>query len=110
MRDFARSDDSAQITFTRTDRRLTPQGSLSAINIVNLGYKHALTPDLLAVATISDLFDGQHYQRVVSTPTLTQVYERSLAGGITFIGLVYTIGVTKKEKQPNFEYDSGADR
>jgi outer membrane receptor protein involved in Fe transport len=102
--------DSAQITFTRTDKHLTPQGSISAINIVNLGYKHALTSALLAVATISDLFVGQHYQRVVSTRTLTQVYDRSLAGRTTFIGLVYTIGVTKKEKQPNFEYDSGADR
>ena len=104
------SDDSAQISFTRTDKRLTPQGSLSAINIVNLGYKRALTSALLAVATVSDLFNGQHYQRVVSTPTLMQVYDRSLAGRITFIGLVYTLGVTKKEKQPNFEYDSGADR
>jgi hypothetical protein len=35
------SADPAQITFTRTDKRLTPQGSLSAINIVNLGYKRA---------------------------------------------------------------------
>lgn len=103
--------DSAQVTFTRTDKRLTPQGSLSAINIVNLGYKHSLTPALMAMATVSDLFDGQHYQRVVSTPGLMQVYDRSVAGRTTFIGLVYTMGVMKKEKpQSNFEYDSGADR
>jgi outer membrane receptor protein involved in Fe transport len=102
--------DSAQITFTRTDKRLTPQGSISAINIVNLGYKRALTSALLAVATISDVFNGQHYQRVVSTATLTQVYERNLAGRVAFIGVVYTVGGTKKEKQSNFEYDSGADR
>ncbi|MFL6603629.1 MAG: TonB-dependent receptor domain-containing protein [Steroidobacteraceae bacterium] len=104
------ADDSAQVTFTRTDKRLTPQGSLSAINILNLGYKHALTPALIAVATISDLFEGQRYRRVVSTPALTQVYERSVAGRTTFVGLVYTIGVTKKDKQPNFDYDSGSER
>ncbi len=98
--------DSAQIIFTRTDKRLTPQGSVSAINIVNLGYKHTLTPGLSAVATISDLFDGQRYQRFASTPTLTQVYERSVAGRVAWFGLTYTIGVSKKEKEPNFEYDS----
>ena len=101
--------DSAQIIFTRTDKRLTPQGSVAAINIVNLGYKHALTPSLSAVATISDLFDGQRYQRVASTPTLTQVYERSVSGRIAWLGLTYTAGVTKKEKQPNFQYESGGD-
>jgi len=30
--------DSAQISVTRTDKRLTPQGYVNAINIVNLGY------------------------------------------------------------------------
>jgi outer membrane receptor protein involved in Fe transport len=102
--------DSAQITFTRTDKRLTPQGSLGAINVVNLGYKRALTPALSVVATVSDLFNGQRYERIASTPTLTQVYQRNVAGRIAFFGLVYTIGVTKTEKQPNFEYDSGGVR
>jgi len=60
------------------------------------------------VLTVSDLFDGQHYQRTVSTPTLTQVYERSVVGRVVWIGLTYSVGVTKKEKEPNFEYDTGA--
>jgi outer membrane receptor protein involved in Fe transport len=100
----------AQLAFTRTDKRLTPQGSISGINIINLGYKHALTSALSAVATVSDLFDGQRYQRVASTSALAQVYQRSFVGRIAYFGVVYTIGVTKKEKQPNFEYESGAER
>jgi len=100
---------SAQVIFTRTDKRLTPQGRISAINIVNLGYKHALTSALSAVATVSDLFSGQRYRRSLSTPALTQVYERSVVGRIAFVGVIYTIGVTKKEKE-NFEYESGAER
>ena len=100
--------NSAQIIFTRTDKRLTPQGSVSATNIVNLGYKHSFTAALSAVATVSDLFNGQHYQRDASTPTLMQVYERSVVGRVAWFGLTYTIGVSKKEKEPNFEYDSGA--
>jgi len=81
---------------------------VSAVNIVNLGYKHTLMPALSAVATVSDLFNGQRYQRYASTPTLTQVYERSVAGRVVWFGLTYTVGVTKKQKEPNFEYDSGA--
>lgn len=103
------ASDSAQLTFTRTDKRLTPQGSVSAINLVNLGYKHAFTSALSAVATVSDLFDGQRYERVAITPTLTQVYERTVAGRVAFVGVVYTIGV-KKTNNENFEYDSGAER
>ena len=81
---------------------------MSAVNIVNLGYKHTLTSALAAVATVSDVFNGQRYQRYASTPTLTQVYERSVAGRVVWFGLTYTVGVTKKKEEPNFEYDSGA--
>ena len=101
--------DSAQLTFTRTDKRLTPQGSVSAINLVNLGFKHAFTSAFSAVATVSDLFDGQRYQRVAITPTLTQVYERTVAGRVAFVGVVNAIGVEKTNNE-NFEYDSGAER
>jgi outer membrane receptor protein involved in Fe transport len=99
--------DSAQITFTRTDKRLTPQGSISAINIVNLGYKHAITPTLSAVATVSDLFSEQHYERTSATPVLMQTYRRSVEGRVVFVGLSFSFGVVKKEQQPSFDYDSG---
>lgn len=101
------ADDSAQITFTRTDKRLTPQGEITATNIVNLGYKHALTPALAALTTISDLFNGQHYERLAMTPLFTQAYERSVEGRVIFVGLTYALGKTSKAKQSNFEFDSG---
>ena len=101
------SDDSAQIAFTRTDKRLTPQGSISAINVVNLGYKRAITSALSMVATVSDLFSGQRYQRSASTPLFTQIYQRNVEGRVAFVGLTYSFGVAKKDKQSNFEYDSG---
>lgn len=98
--------DSGQITFTRTDKRLTPQGDISAINIVNLGYKHAWTRELSFIATVSDLFNGQRYQRFAATPILTQVYERRVEGRVFYAGLVYTFGEEKKSKQSEFEYDN----
>jgi hypothetical protein len=56
------SADTVQITVTRTDKRLTPQGYVNAINIVNLGYRRQLDSDLTGVVTVSDLFNGQRYE------------------------------------------------
>lgn len=98
--------DSAQVTFTRTDKRLTPQGNLSAINLVNLGYKRSVTSSLSASATISDLFNGQRFRRVANTHQFTQVYERHNEGRVIFIGLTYNFGVTKVDKPSNFDYQS----
>jgi outer membrane receptor protein involved in Fe transport len=99
------ADDSAQVTLTRTDRRLTPQGYIAAINLVNLGYKRQLNSDLSAVATLSDIFDGQRFQRFATTPTFTQEYQRTVRGRILYLGLVYSFGTGKKDKQPGFEYE-----
>jgi outer membrane receptor protein involved in Fe transport len=99
------TDNSAQITVTRTDKRLTPQGYVSAINIVNLGYKRQLKSDLTAVATVSDIFDGQRFRRFSASPAFTQEYQRITRGRVLYVGLVYSFGSTKKDKQPNFEYD-----
>ncbi|MDB5464892.1 MAG: hypothetical protein JWP23_3281 [Phenylobacterium sp.] len=97
--------DTAQISFTRTDRRLTPQGFVGAINQVNLGYRRQLRPDLAAVFTVSDLFDGQRFTRVVSTPQLQDTYVRHQLGRVAYIGFVYTFGAPAKAKSPNFDYD-----
>jgi outer membrane receptor protein involved in Fe transport len=97
--------DSGQISVTRTDKRLTPQGYVSAINIVNLGYKHQLKSDLTAIVTVSDVFNGQRFQRIATSPTFTQEYRRRVQGRVLYVGLVYSFGTTKKDKQPAFEYD-----
>jgi outer membrane receptor protein involved in Fe transport len=97
--------DSAQISVTRTDKRLTPQGYVSAINIVNLGYKRQLKSDLTAVVTVSDVFNGQRFRRFALAPTFTEEYRRTVQGRVLYVGFVYSFGATKKDKQPNFEYD-----
>jgi hypothetical protein len=38
--------------------------------------------DSSLVATISDLFNGQRYARFAASPSLTQVYERSVEGRV----------------------------
>ena len=101
------SADTAQISFSRTDKRLTPQGSIGAINLVNLGYRRKLWGGLSAVATVTDLFDGQRFQRIVTTPTLRDNYNRHVFGRIAYLGLSYTFGGTRKAKPSSFEYDPG---
>jgi outer membrane receptor protein involved in Fe transport len=96
--------DTFQVSVSRTDSRLTPQGYLSAINLVNLGWRRQLTPKLSLVATVSDLFDGQRFIRVTNSPDLTQTYERHQLGRIVLAGFVYSFGGSPK-KASGFEYD-----
>jgi outer membrane receptor protein involved in Fe transport len=99
--------DTAQISYSRTDKRLTPQGYVSAINLVNLGYRHKLWSNLSAVITVTDLFDGQRFQRVITTPTLQDNYNRHVFGRVAYVGLSYTFGLTRKARPSTFEYDPG---
>ena len=99
------SNDSAQLIVTRTDKRLTPQGYVSAINLVNLGYRHALQPAVAAIVIVSDIFNGQRYERIETTPAFRGDYLRIVQGRVVYVGVVYSFGSTTKDKQPNFEYD-----
>jgi hypothetical protein len=54
--------------------------------------------------TVSDILNGQILRRFVSTPTLTDQYEREQVGRIAFVGVVYTFGAPKKSKT-GFEYE-----
>ena len=98
------SADTAQVSLSRTDKRLTPQGSVAAINLVNLGFKHQLRPDLAAVMTVTDAFDGQKQHRLIATPVLRDDYLRHQYGRLAYVGLVYTFGGGAKAKSEGFDY------
>lgn len=97
--------DTAQLSFSRQDRRLTPQGSLSAVNLVNVGYKHQLTTSLALVATVTDLFDGQRQARIIDTSVLQDDYVRYQVGRVALVGFTYTFGAGRKAKGAGFQYD-----
>ncbi|MDR3513103.1 MAG: TonB-dependent receptor [Caulobacteraceae bacterium] len=96
--------DTLQASFSRTDRRLTPQGYVAAINLVNLGVKHQLRPDLAVVLTVSDALDGQKLRRFETTPLLRDTYQRYQVGRIASLGLVYAFGGPAKSKTGDFGY------
>jgi outer membrane receptor protein involved in Fe transport len=99
------TDDTGQISFTRSDRRLTPQGFIDAVNIVNLGYRHQLDSNLALVATLSDALNGQKQRRFIDTPTLSDAYQRWQAGQVLYLGFTYSFGAQKKAKGEGFDYD-----
>ena len=96
-------NNSAQVTFTRTDKRLTPQGYVEPTTIVNMGYKQQARSDLTAIATISDVFNGQRNERFLSTASFAGSYLRTVHGRIIYVGLIYSFGSAKSDKQ--FDYD-----
>ncbi len=96
--------DTLQISLSRQDKRLTPQGDVAAIDLVNLGYRHAFRPDLALVATLSDAFDGQRFVRLVRSPVLVDRYARFQVGQLAMVGVVVSFGGPAKGKS-DFEYD-----
>jgi outer membrane receptor protein involved in Fe transport len=99
------SADTAQVSVARTDKRLTPQGFVSPLTIVNLGYRHQLRPDLTLIVTVADALNGQRFQRIITTPALQDDYVRRQSGRIAYLGLTYAFGAQKKAKQPGFDYE-----
>jgi outer membrane receptor for ferrienterochelin and colicin len=97
--------DTAQMSVTRQDRRLTPQGFIGAINQVNFGYKRQLRPDLAFMVTLTDAFDGQRTRRIIDSPTLHDDYLRHQLGRVALVGFSYTFGGSKKAKAGGFQYD-----
>jgi len=99
------AQDTAQISFSRSDKRLTPQGYIGATDIVNFGYKRQISPSLAAVATLSDALNGQILHRIVTTPSLQDDYRRQQMGQIAYAGFVFSFGAPKKSKGDGFDYD-----
>ena len=97
--------DTWQVSASRSDRRLTPQGTIGSLNLVNFGLKHQFRDNLYAVLTVSDLFGGQVLRRSVDTAVLTDRYQRTQIGRIAYLGVVYHAGGLKARKPEAFDYD-----
>jgi len=97
--------DSTQLIATRTAKRLTPQGYISAIDLVNVGYQHRFRRDLRVVATLTDIFNGQRSERFESTPAFSGDYLRAVQGRVLYVGVVYSFGAAGKGKDTGLEYD-----
>jgi len=96
--------DRVQMSISHTDRRLTAQGHVNAMNVVNVGYRHQLRANLSALATVSDLFNGQRTQTTVTTPSSAGYLVRAIRGPIIYVGLIYSLG-SRATQEPGFQYE-----
>ena len=91
--------DTLQLSINHSAKRLTPQGYIDAINLVNIGYRRTLSDQWTAAFTVVDLFNGQVLRRYVVTPELTDTYSRAQVGRVAYIGVTYSFGVPKRSSQ-----------
>lgn len=96
--------DLAQLSINRTDSRLTAQGYVSAMNVVNVGYRYQLRANLSALATVSDFFNGQRTQTTLATPSFAGYFVRAIQGPMIYVGLIYSFG-SRAAKEPDFQYE-----
>ncbi len=97
-------DGTAQVTLIRTDRVLTPQGYIAATNLVNAGYEQRLSDRVTAVATVSDLFNGQRFRSWAITPLFSEDYRINTRGRIVYVGFVYSFDASTG-KPPELQYE-----
>lgn len=95
--------DSAQLSLSRTDSRVTAQGYDRAVTIVNLGYRRRLRLNFYGLVTVSNVFDGQRTEGVVSAPDFSGELVRAIRGPIIYIGLDWS-SATQSRTEPEFEY------
>lgn len=95
--------DSSQLTISHVDGRVTAQGYERAMTVVNLGYRRQLRPKLYALATVSNVFDGQRTESVASTSLFSGALVRAVYGPIIYVGLDWSSG-TQRKSEPDFDY------
>ncbi|GJJ04266.1 TonB-dependent receptor [Duganella rhizosphaerae] len=97
--------DRVQLGANYRGKRLTPQGYVMPVGVINAGYRHQIDEVLTLVATVSDLFNSQRNRRVYDTADFSGSYRRHQTGQVVYLGLAYTFGGAKKSKEAEFNYD-----
>jgi outer membrane receptor protein involved in Fe transport len=101
----AGAKDRLQLSANYRGKRLTAQGYVMPVGVVNLGYRHQADAQLTIVATVSDLFNGQRNRRVYDTSTFHGDYRRQQSGQSAYLGIAYAFGGAPKKARDDFSYD-----
>lgn len=102
------ASDIFQLNGSLSGRTITPQGSLGAIGLLNLGYRRKLSPALFLVVTVQNLLDSNRQTFNYNLPTLR---DRRIVDGVgrgTLVTLTYNFGLgAQKAHDPGIDYSSG---
>jgi outer membrane receptor protein involved in Fe transport len=99
--------DLVQLTGAYAGRRLNPQGYSLPTGAVNLGYQRKIRKDLIAVATVSDVFATARLKGVTDTNAIFGESSSRAAGRTVSIGITRLFG-GRQARDGQFEYDTGS--
>jgi outer membrane receptor protein involved in Fe transport len=101
-------NDVFQLNGNLSGRTITPQGSIGAIGLLNLGYRRKLTSALFLVVTVQDLLDSNRQTFENNLPTLRDRRVVDGVGRATLVTLTYNFGSGgQKGRDPSIDYSTG---
>jgi outer membrane receptor protein involved in Fe transport len=97
-----------QLTGNYRSARLTPQGNIHPVIIVNTGMRQDLAKGKLSMTlTASDLFSSNRQRSELDIPYLKQSAVNKRDGLIVYFGISYRFGIIKKQKEEKLQFDNG---
>ncbi|MBS0296219.1 MAG: TonB-dependent receptor [Proteobacteria bacterium] len=99
----ATPNDTAQLNASIIGKRLTPQGYISPMPIVNIGYRHKFNDQLSLFVTAQDALASYKAHEVIVTPTFREQIDNRARTQAAFVGLTWTFGNGPK-RDPGFDY------
>jgi outer membrane receptor protein involved in Fe transport len=100
------ADDLFQLNGFMYARGLTPQGTLSPVMGVDLGYRRKLRDRLFLLVTLQDFLHAYHALQANDTPLLIQRVKTDFDTRQARIGLTWSFG-GGRPKDPGFEFQTG---
>ncbi|MDP3071812.1 MAG: TonB-dependent receptor [Opitutaceae bacterium] len=96
-----------QLNANYTAKRLTPQGYRYPTHIVNLGLRHNFKDRrIVAVVSLSDVFNSLRERTRIETPVLRQDIERRRSSRILYVGFIYHFGRPPKKAKDDLQFDA----
>jgi outer membrane receptor protein involved in Fe transport len=96
--------DFIQLRASHTGHQSSVQGSSSAMDVVNIGYRRQLKANLTTLATVTDVFNGQRTRNTVTTSYFTGYFVRAIRGPSVYVGLNYSFG-SRAKKDADLRYE-----
>jgi outer membrane receptor protein involved in Fe transport len=96
--------DTFQLNAAVIGKRLTPQGYISPMPIVNVGYRHKFNDQFALVFTAQDTLASYKSHEVIITPTFREQIDNRARTQAAFLGLTYTFGAGPK-REPGFDFN-----
>jgi hypothetical protein len=76
--------------------------------MLNIGYRHKLNDRLSLLVSAQDVLGSFRDRIVIDTPALKDTIRRGVNTELVFVGLSWTFGGGGRQRDPGFDFQSGA--